>query len=184
MNPLTATRHPITGQVLVMPTDDLAPYLKFTQAFHAEHRPAGPTETHLVQTLADGAWRMNQLRAIQANLLAIGFDHHTGRLGAEHPQAHAALAVASGTADHIRQLAELSKHEARLDRQFRQTLALLRELQAERKAQSQAAPAPKLKSNGFVLSFPLPGPQAHAVGQAVLPVTTLAPTPPERYSNQ
>ena len=136
MNQLTATRHPITGQVLVMPTDDLAPYLEFTQAFHAEHRPAGPTETHLVQTLADGAWRMNQVRAIQANLLAIGLDHHSGRTRAEHPQAHAALAVASGTADHTRQLAEYSKHEARLHRQFHQTLALLGELQAKRKAEA------------------------------------------------
>ena len=131
---LNALRHGLTGQVIVLPTDDLTAYEKHTQAFHAEYLPQGPTETHLAQTLADGAWRLNRIRAMETNLLTLGLQQHTKRTTVDHPQAQAAMATASGTAGHIRQLAILSLHEARLTRQFDKTLTQLRGLQSERQA--------------------------------------------------
>ena len=68
---LNALRHGLTGQVIVLPTDDLTAYEKHTKAFHQEYAPQGPTETHLTQTIADGAWRLNRLRAMETNLLAL-----------------------------------------------------------------------------------------------------------------
>ena len=134
---VNALRHGLTGQVIVLPTDDLTAYQKHTQAFHAEYLPQGPTETHLAQTLADAAWRLNRLRAMETNRLALGLNAHVDRTETGHPQADDALATAVGTADHIRQLAILSVHESRLTRQFDKTLTQLRTLQAERKAHHQ-----------------------------------------------
>ena len=160
---LNAMRHALTGQVIVLPTDDLTAYLKHTQAFHGEYHPQGPTESHLVQTLADCSWRLNRVRAIEHNLLAIGFDRQVEQSG--HPQIHAALATAKGTRHHLRQIAIFSQHEARLERQFRQTLALIRELQFERQAQPKAAtsapaPEPAKTQNGSV--FPTSQPNHYA----------------------
>ena len=134
---MNALRHGLTGQVIVLPTDDLTAYQKHTQAFHQEYAPQGPTESHLAQTLADGAWRLNRLRAMETNLLALGLNAHVDRTQTGHPQADDALATATGTADHIRQLAVLSLHESRITRQFDKTLIQLRTLQSERQAHRQ-----------------------------------------------
>ena len=140
MQELSAARHHLTGQVILMTPEDFTAYLKFTQAFYREHQPQGPTESHLAQTLADAAWRMNQISAIQTNLLTLGLLDQRRRSRADQPQAQDALATAAGTADHTRQLATLSLLETRLQRQFHQTLALLRELQAERQARPTSQP--------------------------------------------
>ena len=138
---LNALRHGFTGQVVVLPTENRITYFKHTSAFHNEYHPQGPTETHLVQTLADAAWRLNRLRAIEDNLLTIGLIDQQDRRRAPEtnlPEANIALATANGTKDHLRQIAILSVHEGRLTRQFTKTLSLLKELQAERKAQAAA----------------------------------------------
>ncbi len=154
---LNALRHGFTGQVVVLPTEDRRVYFQHTNAFHNEYHPQGPTETHHVQTLADAAWRLNRLRALEDNLLTIGLLHQEESKTnprTDHPEASTALATADGTKDHLRQIAILSVHEARLTRQFTKTLTLIRELQAERKA--NAAPVASLFQR--------------AVGRAVPPV--------------
>ena len=169
---LNALRHGFTGQVVVLPTEDRITYFKHTSAFHNEYHPQGPTETHLVQTLADAAWRLNRLRAIEDNLLTIGLMHQENKgrnPHADHPEASTALAIADGTQNHLRQIAILSVHEGRLTRQFTKTLALIKELQAERKAAE--------KANGFVISsrnnHPNQTPRQHL--KLVIPRTAAAP---------
>ena len=134
---MKALRHGLTGQVIVLPIADLTAYEKHTRSFHQEYAPQGPTETHLTQTIADGAWRLNRIRAMETNLLALGLNDHVDRTFSGHPQADDALATATGTADHIRQLAVLSLHESRITRQFDKTLIQLRTLQSERQAHHQ-----------------------------------------------
>ena len=136
---LNATRHGLTSQVVVMPTEDLILYLDHADSFQDEYHPVGPTEIHLVQTLADAAWRLNRVRALENNILTLGLQSHTRRQNATNRQEITdAMATADGTEVHTRQLATLSLHEARLTRQFDKTLILLKSLQAERKTQHQA----------------------------------------------
>ena len=136
---LNALRHGLTSQVVVMPTEDLILYLDHSGSFHTEYTPQGPTETHLVQTLADCAWRLNRARALENNLLTIGLASQAHRQDQHnHHEIQDALATAAGIEARTRQLAMLSLHDARLTRQFDKTLTLLKSLQAERKAQHQA----------------------------------------------
>jgi hypothetical protein len=58
---LNATRHALTGQTIVLPSDDLDVYQKRAQEFITEYQPQGPTENQLVQTISDTAWRLNRI---------------------------------------------------------------------------------------------------------------------------
>ena len=128
---LNALRHGLTGQTIVLPSDDLEAYQQHIQSFITEYRPKGATETQLVQSLADAAWRQNRVCALENNLLTLGIVHQEN----ETDQVSTALAIAASLDSQTRALANLSIHGQRLARQFEKTLALLRELQTKRLAQ-------------------------------------------------
>src|SRR5579863_5640731 len=69
---LNALRHGLTGQIVVMPTEDLQAYQLHLKSFTGEYNPKGATESHLVQALADTSWRLNRVAALETNLLTLG----------------------------------------------------------------------------------------------------------------
>jgi hypothetical protein len=102
-----ALQHGLTAQSAVLPTDDQPAYHRHVQSFVTAYNPDGPTEVHLVQTLADTAWRQDRIAALEARLIA---------------------------ADHLdtRAISNLSLHSQRLARQFEKALLLLKEVQTPR----------------------------------------------------
>ena len=127
---MNALRHGLTGQIVVMPSEDLAAYQRHLASFQAEYRPEGTTESHLVQALADSAWRLNRIVALEANLLALSAAPHEDPI-------QAALALAATFETQAKALANLSLHSHRLSRQFERTLDQLRALQKDRLADQQ-----------------------------------------------
>src|SRR5271165_2693810 len=109
---LNALRHGLTGQIVVMPTEDLAAYRSHVKTFTDEYNPKGATEAQLVQQLADTSWRLNRAASLEANLYTLA----------------AALESQS------KALMNLSLHTQRLSRQFERTVAQLRDLQKTRLA--------------------------------------------------
>ncbi len=122
---LNALRHGLTGQVVVMPAEDLQAYQRHLQSFTGEYNPKGPTEAHLVQALADTSWRLNRVASLETNLL---------NLVAVGEGIQDALAIAAALESHSKALANLSIHSQRLSRQFERTVAQLRDLQQTRRA--------------------------------------------------
>src|SRR5437588_11960325 len=59
---LNALRHGLTGQTVVLPSDDLAVYRESCRQFHAELKPSGLLETKAVQTIPDTHWRLDRIR--------------------------------------------------------------------------------------------------------------------------
>ena len=114
---LNALRHGLTGQIVVMPSEDLAAYQRHVQAFVDEYHPATATESQLVQSLAAASWRLNRIAALEANFLA--------------------LATAATLDSPSKALANLSLYSQRLSHQFERTVAQLRELQQSRLAQER-----------------------------------------------
>jgi hypothetical protein len=108
---LNALRHGLTGQIVVMPTEDLHAYQLHLESFTDEYHPEGATESNLVQALADTSWRLNRVAALETNLLTQDQDP---------------LSIVAA-------LAKLSLHSQRLSRQFERTVAQLRELQKARR---------------------------------------------------
>lgn len=122
---LNALRHGLTGQVVIMPHDDLLAYRRHVQSFIDEYQPSGASEEHLVQSLADTAWRLNRAAALESNVLAL---NATGADKLDN-----ALSVAAALESQTKALSNLSMHSQRLSRQFERTLALLRTIQAQRR---------------------------------------------------
>ena len=126
---LNALRHGLTGQIIVLPTDDLEAYQRHTESFVAEYHPKGATESNLVQILADNVWRQHRVAALENNVLTLG----TVREQDLVDDVQQALAIAASLESQTKALANLSLHGQRLSRQFEKTLALLEELQLKRR---------------------------------------------------
>ena len=130
---LNALRHGLTGQTIVLPTEDHSAYQRHSQSFLDEYRPQGATETQLVQSLLDTSWQLNRAAAVETNLFSLGITEMEDRIRANHPEAEAALAMALAFREHNRAFANIGTYRQRLTRQFERTLLLLRQIQAERR---------------------------------------------------
>jgi hypothetical protein len=133
---LNALRHGLTGQIVVMPTEDLAAYQSHLKSFADEYHPQGATEAHLVQALADAAWRLNRVASLETNLLTLGVTHSSPIADAPQ-QIQDALSIVAAIESQSKALANLSMHSQRLSRQFERTVAQLRELQKIRRTQEK-----------------------------------------------
>ncbi len=130
---LNAWRHGLTGQTVVLPSEDQSAYQRHSQSFLDEYRPKGATEIQLVQSLLDTAWQVNRAAAVETNLLSLGITEMEGRIRANHPEAETAFAMALAYREHNRTFANISTYRQRLTRQFERTLVLLRQIQADRR---------------------------------------------------
>jgi hypothetical protein len=147
---LNALRHGLTGQSIVLPTDDLAAYRESCREFHAELKPAGLLEIKAVQTIADTHWRLDRIRAMEHNLFSLGLQEQSTNIAYDDPAIHSALAQAKAVQSNADTLARLSLYEQRLNRTLTLAKAELKQLQQERRtaeehALSEAAPICKLK---------------------------------------
>jgi hypothetical protein len=134
---LNALRHGLTGQIVVMPTEDLEAYQLHLQSFANEYHPQGATESHLVQALGDTSWRLNRVAALETNLLTLGITSGSGPLTGVPQQIQDAMAIAAALESQSKALANLSMHSQRLSRQFERTVIQLREFQKTRRAQEK-----------------------------------------------
>jgi hypothetical protein len=129
---LNALRHGLTGQTVVLPSDDLVAYQRHCQEFLDEYQPKNKTEIQLTQTVADLSWRLNRIAAIETNLLTLGITGHSNTVDTENHQVHSALAMAKAFREQSQIMGNLSLYEHRLSIRFDKALKQLREIQAER----------------------------------------------------
>ena len=106
---LNAVRHGLTGQMIVMPHEDMQAYLAHCDNFVAEWKPAGATETHMVQSIADTQWRLHRAHAHQLNIDEMD-DQAMDRI---------------------------TRYTSRIQRDLQSSIKLLLSLQTQRKAREQ-----------------------------------------------
>lgn len=130
---MNALRHGLTGQIIVLPSEDHAAWKAHTQAFFDEFQPVGLLETHLVQRIADTQWRLYRAAAWETNLLAL--HECEGRLdvAATDPQVCGALSQAASLRENPQIVTSLSMYEQRLARTQERSLAELRRNQENRR---------------------------------------------------
>lgn len=133
---LNATRHGLTGQAVVLPTEDAARYEAFRLKLIADLHPQGTTEEMLAQTIVDTEWRAERARALEANIFALAHHEelpaHIAAIAEETKRR--ALTEAHAAIKHEKVLRNLHIQEARLQRLLLRSLAELREQQARRQA--------------------------------------------------
>jgi hypothetical protein len=135
---LNALRHGLTGQIVVMPTEDLHAYQLHLKSFNDEYTPKGATEANLVQALADASWRLNRVAALETNLLTLGVANGLSPVADAPQQIQDAFAIVSALESQSKALANLSMHSQRLSRQFERTVAQLRDLQKIRRSEENS----------------------------------------------
>jgi hypothetical protein len=135
---LNALRHGLTGQIVVMPAEDLQAYQRHMKSFTDEYTPKGATEANLVQSLADTSWRLNRVAALETNLLSLGINHDPGPTINAPQQIQDALSIVSALESQSKALSNLSMHSQRLSRQFDRTITQLRDLQKIRRIKEKS----------------------------------------------
>ncbi|HTB11459.1 MAG TPA: hypothetical protein VK752_07810 [Bryobacteraceae bacterium] len=134
---LNALRHGLTGQIVVMPTEDLRAYQLHLESFTDEYNPEGATEAHLVQALADTSWRLNRVAALETNLLTLGVANQLSPFSDSPQQIQDAMSIVASLESQSKALSNLSLHSQRLSRQFERTVAQLQKLQETRRAKEE-----------------------------------------------
>src|ERR1700689_5169072 len=67
-----ALRHGFTGQVLIMTPEEREQFDAFVKGMMTDFAPVGTHETFLANSIAEEAWRLNQIRARCNNLSSVG----------------------------------------------------------------------------------------------------------------
>jgi hypothetical protein len=142
-----ALRHGFTGQVLIMTPEEREKFDVFVKGMMSDLAPVGTHETFLANSMAEEAWRLNQIRARCANLSAVGdFDGAGDKyrpMESPNPQAETAgietAVIESVVArDQSKQLALMSLYGQRTQRAYEKYRKELKELQEKRKAAEAA----------------------------------------------
>ncbi len=135
---LNALRHGLTARVVVLPSEDLAAYNRFSDEFLASLAPETFPERQCAQTIIDTQWRLNRVRSLEEGMLALGHQSPAGQLDYGHPEIHAALTAAAVFLEHSQAFVNLSMHEQRLYRILRDASKSLEDMKTKRIAARQA----------------------------------------------
>ena len=136
---LNALRHGLTSRVVVLPTEDLAAYGRFSDEYLADLAPETFPERQCAQTIIDTQWRLNRVRTLEDGMLALGHFGPEGQIDPGHPEIHAALTAAAVYREHSQAFVNLSIHEQRLHRILRDASKALDDMKANRIATRQTA---------------------------------------------
>src|SRR6202049_4876539 len=77
---MNALRHGLTGQTVVLPTEDHAAYQRHSQSLLDDCRPIGAIEAQIVQSLIDTSWRINRAATVEMNLFTLGISEMEDRI--------------------------------------------------------------------------------------------------------
>jgi hypothetical protein len=137
---LNALRHGLTGQAVLLPSEDREAYLKHSQEIIQDLKPETPLERHLAQQVADQQWRLNRILSITEAMLALDAEEESDEApdDSEAPDLTAALRAGRVFRDCSQAFVNLTTYEQRIQRMQLQTLKQLKDLQAERRARQEA----------------------------------------------
>jgi hypothetical protein len=136
---MNALRHGITGQVSIMTVEDRGAHDKFVQELVDRLQPEGAVELQFASVIAEDFWRLQRIRAVENDMLALGNFSDAAAIDVDHPEIHASLTRAQTFLDQSKDFERLTLYEQRINRAIEKNRKQLAELQAERKRERQEA---------------------------------------------
>jgi hypothetical protein len=136
---MNALRHGITGQVSITTVEDRAAHDKFVQELIDRLRPEDALELQFASLIAEDFWRLQRIRAVENDMLALGAFSEAADIDVDHPEIHASLTRARTFTAQSKDFERLTLYEQRINRALEKNRRQLDELQAERKRQRQEA---------------------------------------------
>jgi len=132
---LNAVKTGLTGRTVLLASDDAAAYENHVRNYTCELRPATPREHALAQSLADNAWRLDRIPALEMAIYAQGHLEFADAFDEHDPALRPGLIELHTYLTYEKQLRNLHLQEMRLRRQREKDTAELRQLQQERDAE-------------------------------------------------
>ncbi len=133
---MNALKTGLTGQTVVLPSDDIAAYEKHIERHLTRYTPVGEEEESLVQSIADTAWRLLRIAPLEAAIYAIGRLENPDLFPEEkNPLTREALIRGKIFLLYRRDLSNLALQERRLRNQQKSDIETLAALQKDRRAQ-------------------------------------------------
>src|SRR5277367_3738823 len=133
-----ALRHGFTGQVLIMTPEEREQFDAFVHGMMTDFAPVGTHETFLANSIAEEAWRLNQIRARCTNLAAVGDIDGAGDryrpMEGQDPAIITAVTDSVVASDRSKELALMSLYGQRTQRAYEKYKKELNDLQDKRKA--------------------------------------------------
>jgi hypothetical protein len=129
-----ALRHGLTGQIIVLPVEDMEAYQRHVQSFTSEYHPKGQPKPNWSSRWPTPPRGRTASFALETNLLTHDIIYQDFPNHESTHEMREATAIAAAFDSHTRALSTLSLHGQRLARQFEKTLALLQQLQSARRA--------------------------------------------------
>jgi hypothetical protein len=130
---MNALRHGLTARVVVLPTEDMDAYNKFSKEIVDSLDAQTPVERQFAQTVADNQWRINRIRSIEDGMLGLGHFEAAGNFDCPSAEIHSAMTAARAFRDDSKSFVNLSIYEQRLHRSMNEALRQLKGLQTERR---------------------------------------------------
>ncbi|HEY3838585.1 MAG TPA: hypothetical protein VGL72_18525 [Bryobacteraceae bacterium] len=167
---LNATRHGLTGQVVVLPHEDREAFQAFSQAILADLDVDSAHEHALADLYIGTLWKLQRAHSLESNLYTLGLVEEVAEnLNIENAEAHNAVTYAKAFRNSPDLFSRLALYTQRLVKQSQALLNQLKEVQSERRHREdaelgEAIRAYKFKKmqgepfdpaqNGFVCSLP------------------------------
>ena len=136
---LNAVKTALTGRTVLLPSDDAAEYERHIRAYQDELKPVSQRESDLVQSIADTAWRLRRIPALEAAIYARGHLEFAKSFNEHDASLRSGMIELQTFLKYEKQLRNLQLQEARLARRREKETAELRKLQQERKAEQAQA---------------------------------------------
>jgi hypothetical protein len=133
-----AVKSGLTGQTILLKTDDVAAYHRLIERVTNKFHPDGDEECALVQDLADTEWRLARIAPLEASFLAMGRMELAAEVAAiEDPEQRDQILEAKAASAYAKDLRNLTIQQSRLNRHRTAKILEIKELQAKRKEKAR-----------------------------------------------
>jgi len=125
---MNALRNALTGQTVLLPTDDAIAYQAFIDSIYQQWSPIDDQEKRLTQLIADTEFRIHRVAALETNIFAVGrLEQPEGLYSESEGLLHAKLHLV-----YEKQLKNLALQERRLRNHHKSDTTKLEQLQQDR----------------------------------------------------
>jgi hypothetical protein len=135
----------LTGQTIVLPSEDRARYQALRQSLMDDLQPKGAYEEQLVQTIVDASWRLNRAAAAEANMFAHYLHEREGFITTGDEEIDTAMTIGNVFRTETPMLTSMALYCQRTERLRRNAKQELDALQAARKSRESVEIAEAVK---------------------------------------
>ena len=135
-----AIKHALTGATVLLPTDDLEAFDKFSASIEAQYQPKNDPERRVVQAIADAEWRLLRISKLESGYYAYGRIQQADSLTEiEDPAIRAIIVESLTNHEYSASIANLGLQQTRLERTLERRIKQFEAMRAEREVLEVAA---------------------------------------------